>query len=118
MPLVHENSVGAVTFSLPWTYLASGAAAAALVYLSKKLTGRSPHQNGAPLPPGPPATWFWENPMPKQKYVCSSTHPDYTQGPSQKHQLDPFFAFLVLHTGSPRGLSSTDLSSHFDAVAT
>ena len=77
MSFVHENGVGVVASVIPWTYLAGGAAAAtALVLLSKKLYGcpTSTHQNGVPLPPGPPATWFWGNPMPKQKYVCCRTY--------------------------------------------
>ncbi|KAF8555883.1 cytochrome P450 [Imleria badia] len=66
MSLVNEN-LGIVASELPWTYLAGGAAAAtALVLLSKKLVWSPTHKDGVPLPPGPPAMWFWENPMPKQ----------------------------------------------------
>ena len=76
MPLVHENVVGVAASVIPWAYVASGAAAAtALVLLSNKLYGCLTHKNGVPLPPGPPATWVWGNPMPKQKYVWGKRSP-------------------------------------------
>lgn len=72
MSLVRENSIGVAASVLPWTYLAGGAAAAiALVLLSKKLAASPTHKNGVPLPPGPPASWFWQYPLPKKKYVYS-----------------------------------------------
>lgn len=71
MSLIHETLETAVS-ALPWTYLAGGAAAATVfVLLSKKFLGSPTHKDGVPLPPGPPALWFWENPLPKQQYVCA-----------------------------------------------
>jgi cytochrome P450 len=67
MSLLHETSATVAVSALPWTYLAGTAAAAtALVLLSKKYLASPTHKNGIPLPPGPPASWFWENPAPKQ----------------------------------------------------
>ncbi|KAF8448802.1 cytochrome P450 [Boletus edulis BED1] len=66
MALTYGNGVGITGPVLPWTYLAGGVAAATtLVLLSKRLLWTPTHKNGIPLPPGPPATWFWESPMPK-----------------------------------------------------
>ncbi|KAG9313212.1 cytochrome P450 [Chiua virens] len=65
MSFVHDNVVGVLP---SWTYVAGGAAAAAaFVILSKTLAGTHSRKNNIPLPPGPPAVWFWEDPMPKQK---------------------------------------------------
>ena len=80
---------------MPWGYLAGGAAAAtALAFLSNKLYGCLTHKSGVPLPPGPPATWFWGNPMPKQKYVCSSNASRPRGANTSREQLNPpFFRF-------------------------
>ncbi|KAG6381787.1 cytochrome P450 [Boletus reticuloceps] len=66
MSLTYEDGVGITGSVLPWAYLAGAAAAAtALVLLSKRLLWSPTHKHGISLPPGPPATWFWESPMPK-----------------------------------------------------
>ncbi|KAG9313182.1 cytochrome P450 [Chiua virens] len=68
MSFIHDSSIDITLSALPWTYIAGGAAAATvLVLLSNKFGRRSAHKNGIPLPPGPAATWFWQDPMPKER---------------------------------------------------
>lgn len=65
------NGISIATTVVPWTYVAGSAAAATvLLLLSKTIFATAPTQkNGVPLPPGPPATWLWENPLPKKQCV-------------------------------------------------
>lgn len=45
------------------------AATVAIIFLlfKTRLVKRFASKNGIPLPPGPPAWWFWDNPMPSVK---------------------------------------------------
>ncbi|KAF9233850.1 cytochrome P450 [Melanogaster broomeanus] len=47
------------------------AAAIALVLLSKRYMGALASKGGVPLPPGPPARWFWQTAMPTKNTVLA-----------------------------------------------
>ncbi|KAN0088270.1 Cytochrome P450 [Tylopilus felleus] len=51
--MLHENSVASSPSSSPGN-------------TSLETPWSPTHKNGVPLPPGPLATWFWENPLPRQ----------------------------------------------------
>ncbi|KAG9313211.1 cytochrome P450 [Chiua virens] len=75
MSFVRDGSAGITTCFIlsPWKYIVGGAAAVTtLVLLSKTLAGIPTRKNHIPLPPGPPAVWFWEDPMPNHSVAIET----------------------------------------------
>jgi len=55
---------------------------AALLLVLVKLKQLVSYKHDLPLPPGPPARWFWQNPLPPKEYVQVSVVPCYSHGVS------------------------------------
>ena len=76
---------------LQWLHVVQvGFLAAALLLVLVKLKQLVSYKYDLSLPPGPPARWCWQNPLPPKEYVQVSVVPRYPQ------EVSPLLALLVL----------------------